>query len=277
MRSLLFLFFIAFVPSLLAQKQSKCIDYFIGTNPANVKAKTELKEYNVLLKWQNLDALSGSRINCYAVKAIYTTGLDSDKVAWRNVNLTKIDNFSVPIPIGLELSAFNNFTYSLNETNFLREDFYKNIPAENIDLARWLVSDAIQMQGLIWYVFDSLKFNKDFTPKYLESKDIKFENWVLFHNQSLKFKWIGITKHGKDVCAIVKFESLYNPVSMQTTQMSFKGRSLYWGELWISLEDKQLEYAYMIEDVIFKLKTAQSEQGNLLNLQREVTFETLKK
>jgi hypothetical protein len=64
---------------------------------------------------------------------------------------------------------------------------------------------------------------------------------------------------------------------MQTTQMSFKGRSLYWGELWISLEDKQLEYAYMIEDVIFKLKTAQSEQGNLLNLQREVTFETLKK
>jgi len=54
--------------------------------------------------------------------------------------------------------------------------------------------------------------------------------------------------------------------------MKFKGRSLYWGELWISLEDKQVEYATMVEDVIFELNLTGNPQKQLLDLQRDVTF-----
>ena len=59
---------------------------------------------------------------------------------------------------------------------------------------------------------------------------------------------------------------------MNTPNMKFKGRSLYWGELWISLEDKQVEYATMVEDVIFELNLTGNPQKQLLDLQRDVTF-----
>jgi hypothetical protein len=59
---------------------------------------------------------------------------------------------------------------------------------------------------------------------------------------------------------------------MLTPEMNFRGRSLYWGEIWVSMEDKQVEYAVMTEDVIFELKLNNSSPKQLLDLQREVTF-----
>ena len=54
--------------------------------------------------------------------------------------------------------------------------------------------------------------------------------------------------------------------------MSVKGRSLYYGEIWISLSDKQVEYATMVEDVIMKLKSASFPDEQLIDLQREIIF-----
>jgi hypothetical protein len=63
---------------------------------------------------------------------------------------------------------------------------------------------------------------------------------------------------------------------MNNTEMTFKGRSLYWGEMWISMEDKQVEYATMVEDVVIKLKSAAFPQEQLIDLQREVSFNKIK-
>ena len=143
---------------------------------------------------------------------------------------------------------------------------------EQRDLAKWLVSDALQMQGLAWYVFDSLEFNKEFYPKLLENHDVKFEDWVIFSNRYQKLVWSGITEHNDEICAIVKFESSYNPVKIDNEQMQVKGRSLYYGEMWISLTDKQVEYAVMFEDVIMKLTSSMFPDEQLFDLQREIVF-----
>ena len=204
------------------------------------------------------------------MKAKYFVGNNS--ASWKDVNLAQISDMKQNNLNGANLPAFNNFTYKVNANDFLKEDFYKDIPVEQRDLAKWLVSDAFQMQGLAAYVFDSLEFNKEFSPKFLEHYDIKFENWVTFSSRYQGLIWSGISKYNNEICAIVKFESYFNPVKMDNAEMTFKGRSLYWGEIWISLEDKQVEYSKMVEDVVFKLKSAAFPQEQLMDLQREITF-----
>jgi hypothetical protein len=255
----------------LAQKSS--IDKYLLLKPSDVKAiKSGIQKYDVSLKWQNLDAINGNKINCNAVKATYITGLKNDSVSWENVSLAQISDFQQKDYNGTNLPSFNGFTYKINETNFLNEDFYKTIPLEQRDLAKWLVSDAIQMQGLAWYVFDSLAYNKPFIPKFLNNYDVKFKDWVTFTSRYQKLIWSGITKYNNEVCAIIKFESLYNPLKIDNNQMSIKGRSLYYGEIWISLSDKQVEYATMVEDVVMKLKSSIFPEEQLIDLQREIIF-----
>ena len=253
--------------------QNKQIDKYFKIKPSDIKSQnSEIQKYDVTLKWQNLDAISGNKINCNAVKATYIVGLDNDYVGWNNVSLAQIDNFNQTQYKSTDLPAFNDFTYKAMDTTFLSEEFYKNIPVEQRDLAKWLVSDAVQMQGLAWYVFDSLEFNKVFVPKLLENYDVKFEDWVTFTSRYQKLIWSGISKHNGEICAIVKFESYYNPIRIENAQMSVKGRALYYGEMWISLEDKQVEYTSMVEDDIFKLRSSMFPDEQLIDLQREIVF-----
>jgi hypothetical protein len=257
--------------------QSGNAEPFFTVKPKDIKAKeTGIQKYDVTLKWQNLEALEGKRINCSAIKATYVMGLENDSAGWRKVSLAQINDFQQKEFKGADVTALGGFTYKLNETNFLNEDFYNPIPPEQRDLAKWLVSDAIQVQGLARYYFDSLEYNKEFFPKYLENKDIAFENWVTFTSRYQKLIWSGIALYHHQICAVVKFESYNNPVRIDNEQMSVKGRSLYYGEMWISFENKQVEYAFMFEDVLMNLKSSLFPQEQLINLQREIVFNKVK-
>ena len=41
-----------------------------------------------------------------------------------------------------------------------------------------------------------------------------------------------------------------NPVKVKTDFIAMVGRSHYWGEVYVSLSDKQIEYASLSEDVV---------------------------
>lgn len=277
MKTLIYLIVICLLFMCCAIAQNGTVDQYFDINPRDITAQnSEPQTYDVTLKWQNLDAMNGRKLNCNAVKATYVIGIENDYVAWRDVSLAQVNDFKQTQFKGKDLPSFNNFSYKPKNTAFLSEKFYENIPTEQRDLAKWLVSDAIQMQGLAWYVFDSLAYNKEFVPKLLENYDVKFEDWVTFTNRYQKMIWSGIGKHNGEICAIVKFESHYNPVEIDNAQMRVKGRSLFYGEMWISLLDKQVEYASMFEDVIMKLTSSMFPDEQLIDLQREIVFNKLK-
>jgi hypothetical protein len=260
----------------LAFTQSRDVEKLLSVKPYSINYKHEVQSYRVTLKWQNLDAINGNKFNCNTLKANFTAGLPGDSVRWNNVQMGSAEDFNQKEFDGKELPELNNFTYKGVNMDFLRLDFYKNIPAEHIDIARWLVSDAIQMQGLAWYVFDSLEYRKEFIPKVLTNTNIKFQNWVAFSSRYQKLTWNSIAEFNNEICAVIQFESLYNPLEIENPSMKLKGRSLYWGEMWISLKDKQVEYAIMYEDVVFKLKSDNFPQEQLIDLQRVVNFEKVK-
>jgi hypothetical protein len=273
MRTINYLIFAFVLITNYLPAQSCRIDKYINLRPSDIKVKNAgIQKYDVTLKWQNLDVIEGNIFNCNAVKATYLIGLENDYVEWKDVSLAQITDFKQKQFKGIDLPSFNGFSYKVNDSDFLKEDLYKKIPQEQRDLAKWLVSDAIQMQGLAWYVFDSLEYNKEFIPKLLNNYDVKFEDWVTFTSRFQKLIWSGITKYNNEICAIVKFESLFNPLKIENEQMSVKGRSLYYGEMWISLADKQVEYASMVEDVVMKLQGSLFPKEQLTDLQREIVF-----
>lgn len=253
--------------------QERVIKEYFNITPGDIKSQnSEVEEYDVTLKWQNLDAISGQKFNCNAVKATYIVGLENDYVQWQDVSLAQIDDFNQTVFKGTELPSFDGFTYKAIDTAFLSEGFYKSIPLELQDLAKWLVSDGLQMHGLAIYMFDSLEYNKEFFPGLLENYDVKFDDWVTFTSRYQRMIWSGIGMHNDKICAIVKFDSNYNPVKIDNERMRVDGRSLYYGEMWISLTDKQLEYASMFEDVIMKLTSTMFPEEQLIDLQREIVF-----
>lgn len=257
--------------------QDKPVDYYLNINPSDISGENREKQaYDVSLKWQNLDALNGNSFNCNVVYAVHSVDGSRNEASWDKVRMAQISDFNDEPQHTVNLSALDGFTYGINSMDFLRESFYNELPADLRDLARWLVSDAIQMQGMVWYLIDSLEFNKELSPDMLKDYDIEFENWVKFTSRYQKLKWSSITKHNEEVCAVINFRSAYNPVQAKTDDMSFKGRSLYYGEIWVSLRDKQVEYAMMFEDLVMELESSMFPEKQLIDLQREIVFDRIK-
>ncbi|MDR0743780.1 MAG: hypothetical protein LBF05_05445 [Tannerella sp.] len=53
---------------------------------------------------------------------------------------------------------------------------------------------------------------------------------------------------------ILKYSVMNNPVNVEYENISMRGRSHYWGEIYVSLSDKQIEYASLTEDVLTDVK-----------------------
>jgi hypothetical protein len=274
MKTSITVLFLMLLFNMNALTQENCLDKYLHTQTSDIPADSQsIQQYDVRLKWQNLDALNGNTFNCNELMAQFILDPANNKARWQDAKLGTIDNFRDEPVNPVSLSALDGFEYEPFNTDFLQEDFYEEIPPELRDLARWMVSDAIQMQGLAGYFLDSLKFGKVFTPDLLEDYDVDFQNWVSFSSRYQELTWSAITKYNDEVCAVIKFESVYNPVSAETPVMSFKGRSLYYGEMWVSLHDRQLEYAIMFEDVVMNLKSDAFPGGQLIDLQREIVFD----
>ena len=63
--------------------------------------------------------------------------------------------------------------------------------------------------------------------------------------------------------AIIKYSVMNNPLKLETDYIKMSGRSHYWGEVYVSLSDKQIEYAALSEDVVTDV-SIKGQEGNIL-------------
>ena len=52
------------------------------------------------------------------------------------------------------------------------------------------------------------------------------------------------------MCAVIQYEAFYNKLSLQAGGQNLNGRSDYWGTIWVSLADKQIEKGTLNEGVL---------------------------
>jgi hypothetical protein len=91
--------------------------------------------------------------------------------------------------------------------------------------------------------------------------------------KGLKMTWAGLSRLAGEPCAVINYRSFANPFESATPAMEIVGRSLYWGTMWISLEDKQVEKVNLNEDLLMEMTFTGATTSSIMNMQREVVFE----
>jgi len=271
MKTILFLTVaVLFSVQLNAQKSSNISELLKrGTLPQNLELNDELQEYVVTTDHFNSD-IFGNFINKMRVKGKYTRGLENGKVKWNNVTIAMVMQREDDFPAGTGLKYMEDYSYvpsadMLNNENFTGFE-------EHSAYAKNLIWDMMGIEGFAWACFEKLELNKPYSAKSFNGK-MDLAGQGFFENRDVILTWVGVTMLNDEPCAAIQYHTMSNPVEYKEESMSMKGRSHYWGTIWVSLKDKQIEYAKMFEDVTAEMQFAGQTGGQIMNITREINFE----
>lgn len=208
--------------------------------------KSKPQTYTMITDYYDYD-LQANFLRKARVIGDFTCYLSGDSVKWNNVYISQISDFDAPFPKGQNQSYFENFKYVQSE-KVLSEETFSHIPQIDFRLKN-LVWDMFGFEIFAHVYWDSLELNKEFCNHVLNS-EVEMGKDGTFENKELKLTRIGITKVNNELCAIIKYSQMNGKISLNLENIKLKGRSHYWGEVYVSLSDKQIEYATLTEDVI---------------------------
>ncbi|HKV42473.1 MAG TPA: hypothetical protein VJX67_24940, partial [Blastocatellia bacterium] len=225
---------------------------------------------------------SGKPLGKDRVSGIYTRNLPERKARWSDVSIAHANGFDDPYPPGTPQTYMDGFTYTPGESSdMFRSGFFEGFPPSEMKTKN-LVWDTVAFESFAWPYFDKLVLN---TPYSLHpNQDVPLGSEGNFNNRNVVLTWVGISTRDGVPCALIDYEALFNSFSVSTGTVKAKGRSHYWGEIWVSLETKQIEYATLLEDVLTEVTIGGQggEQGGgqpnkmLLNVFRKGAFEKQK-
>jgi hypothetical protein len=239
-----------------------------GSLPQSLELKDELQKYVVTTDHFNTD-IFGNFFNKIRIKGDYTRGLPDKQVKWNNVSvamsMSRNDEFSAGSPV----AYMENFSYKVSEDMLKPEKF--STFTENSAYTKNLVWDMMGIEGLAWVNFNDLELNKPFKATFFNGK-MDLAGMGSFENKDMVITWTGITERNGEYCAVIEFRTMNNPLEYTGDGMSMKGRSHYWGTIWVSVEDKQVEHAVLFEDVVMEMQLPGQTNKQIMDATREISF-----
>lgn len=228
-----------------AQKETR-INY-LDQLPENLELDNSIeRRYIMTTDYFDYD-LKGNFLRKRRITGEYTCGLEGDSARWSNVYISQSNDLESPFPKGTKQEYMENFKYKPDE-KILTEDFFMKIPQADMFIKN-LIWDVMGFDVFAYRSWDSLELNKEYHASEINS-EVELAGEGTFENKDVILTWIGITEKNGEVCAIIKYSVMNNPVKVKTDFITMTGRSHYWGEVYVSLSDKQIEYVSLSEDVI---------------------------
>jgi hypothetical protein len=74
---------------------------------------------------------------------------------------------------------------------------------------------------------------------------------------------------------VIRYQAFFNPLDLVIGGFTMKGRSDYWGEIWVSLATKQIEYGTLYESVVADMKLPGQDRPQLINVFRSGVLEPI--
>lgn len=203
----------------------------------------------------------------------YSRGLPGGEVMWKNVTLSTIQGSGEVFGAGAREEFMEGFRYRNDLAATMAPDFFKGFPPAAV-MERNLVWDTGMIEWFGQGFFDRLKLNE---PLHVVSNDtVKMPGVGTFHNRDIVLRWIGRSRRNGQECVLVQYHAFFNPLEIAAGGVELKGQSNYWGEIWVSLATKQVEYATLYETVVADLKLAGQAAPQLVNVVRIGTLEPVK-
>jgi hypothetical protein len=201
----------------------------------------------------------------------YTRGLPGSEVVWKNVTQADVDGPTAPFPTAQKRDFMEGFRYRNDIASTMKPDFFKAFPPTAV-FERNLVWDTGMIEMFGQNYFDLLKLNE---PTHSGSSDIDMPEVGTFHNRDIVLTWIGRSMRNGQDCALIRYQAFFNPLEIANGGITLKGRSDYWGEIWVSLATKQIEYGTLNESVVGEMKLPGQDTTQIVNVFRIGTLEPL--
>jgi hypothetical protein len=199
----------------------------------------------------------------------YTRGLPGGDMVWKNVAVADAAGPAAPFSAVQKRDFMEGFRYR-KDANTLSPDFFKGFPATAV-VERNLVWDTGMIEMLGQNNFDRLKLNEPVSNA--SNDDVAMPGVGTFHLRDIVLEWIGRSERNGQDCAVIKYESFFNPLEIDNGGMTMKGRSDFWGEIWVSVETKQIEHATLNEVVVAEMKLSGQDTPQTVNVFRSGVFE----
>jgi hypothetical protein len=229
------------------------------------------KSKNPPKKWQHLTGITGSLSSEWVAgfASDYPRGLENGKVKWNNCTIAMAMSRDAEFPTGAPISYMEDFSY-LVTANMLNPENFTTF-TENSAFAKNLIWDMMAIEGFGWSAWDKLKLNEPYSAKDFNGK-MDLAGQGSFENKDVIFTWTGISKLNSENCAVIEYRTMNNPLDYSGEGMTMKGRSHYWGTIWVSMEDKQIEHAVLFEDVVMEMNLPGQTNKQIMNATREISF-----
>ena len=204
--------------------------------------------------------------------AEYTRGLSGGEVMWKNVTQETAVGATAPFGTAQKRDFMEGFRYRNDLDSSFRPDFFKGFPPTAI-MERNLVWDTGMIEMFGQNYFDHLKLNEPYHA--ISNGDTEIPAVGRFHNRDVVLEWVGRSKRNAEDCAVIEYQAFFNPIEIAVGGMTMKGRSDYWGQIWVSLATKQIEYGTIHESVVAEMKLPGQETPQIVDIFRSGSLESI--
>jgi hypothetical protein len=200
----------------------------------------------------------------------YTRGLPGGEVSWKNVTQATAMGPIAPFATAEKRDFMEGFRYRNDPADSMKPEFFKGFPPTAV-FERNLVWDTGMIEMFGQNYFAHLKLNDPYHA--ISNEDENMPGVGVFHNRDVVLQWIGRSQRNGQDCALITYQAFFNPIDIANGGMTLKGRSDYWGEIWVSLTTKQIEYGTLYEVVVGEMKLPGQDTAQVINVFRSGTLE----
>ncbi len=262
-----------FVPSLVAQSVSaQAVPAQKWTLPDGMTVKDDgPRTYRFTVDYNTANS-KGEMLRRQRLTGEYTRGLPGGEVSWKNVTQADADGATAPFGKAQKRDFMEDFRYHSDLLNTMKPEFFKGFPPTAV-FERNLVWDTGMIEEFGQDFFDRLKLNEPY--EIPSDQDVNLPDVGTFRNHDIVLEWVGRSQRNGQDCALINYQAFFNPLEIVNGGMTLKGRSDYWGQIWVSLATKQIEYGTINESVVGEMKLAGQETTQVINVFRVGTLEPL--
>jgi len=257
----------------LALLTMACITNTSGTHdstqsPQSYQYTCDFLIYNVQGKFQNK----------MRIEATHTRGLPGDMMRWNQASIafgTSLDGEFTP---PMKQPYMENFAYPATQSkNMLTGDFYKGFPATPIGfMMRGIVVDVHTFDIMIPFI-DNLELNKTFRCISNTMNMDLFEHQGNQNLKNLDLTWTGNSQMNGKSCSVIYFQSSVDSVSITVPGANYDSSTIWWGNIWVTPGDKQIEYATIYEHTVIVPPDSEAKIKDVQSIYRTLTLKKMNK
>jgi len=240
-----------------------------GTLPNGVAVKDNgPRTYRFTVDYHNAGP-SGQIYRRQRVTGDYIRGLEGGEVAWKNVSQAEAQGLTSAFGAAQKRDFMEGFRYANDLNRTFQPDFFKVFPPTAV-YERNLVWDVGMIEHFGQDYFKNLRLNE---PHHaISNAEVNMPRVGTFRNHDVVLEWVGRSRRNNEDCAVILYKAFFNPVRIVQESVTMNARSDYWGEIWVALSTKQIEYATLYESVAGEMKPAGQASPRPVNVFRIGVF-----